>query len=209
MLRVRPVHYTSRIDEFAVKLETQGLHCVENHGSWRVFDSDSGKVGVHAAEAGSAEDGTTDLGFEVRDCEIFVRRTLEDGTQAELVESSLIKSSLIKSTHGITARVTAPDGFTFLADPSTDLRLPADDPLLAVTVTWRSPDVAAANKVLTDIGARLVAERPGGGALFRARNGGFVATAAGAVSGVELEITQGGWKMFDGGTLTVAPWQES
>ncbi|WP_425862748.1 VOC family protein [Arthrobacter sp. TWP1-1] len=191
MLRVRPVHYTSRIDEFAAELETQGLRCVENHGSWRVYDSDSGKVGVHTAEAGSAEDGTTELGFEVRDCEIFVRRTLEDGTQAELVESSLIKSA-----HGITARITAPDGFTFLADPSTDLRLPGADPLLdhprlAVTVTWRSPDVAAANKVLTDIGARLVAERPGGGALFRAKNGGFVATAAGAASGVELEITTG------------------
>lgn len=189
MLRVRPVHYTSRIDEFAAELETQGLRCVENHGSWRVFASDSGKVGVHAAEAGSAEDGTTELGFEVRDCEIFVRRTLEDGTQAELVESG----------HGTTARVTAPDGFTFLADPSTDLRLPADNAQLAVTVTWRSPDVAAANKVLADIGARVIAERPGGGALFRAKNGGFVATAAGAVSGVDLEITRGGQETPDDG----------
>ncbi len=182
MLRVRPVHYTSRIDEFAAKLENQGLRCVENHGSWRVFDSGSGKVGVHAAEAGSAEDGTTELGFEVRDCEIFVRRTLKDGTQAELVASR----------HGITACVTAPDGFSFLADPSTDLSLPADDAPLAITVTWRTPDIAAANKVLADIGARLVAERPGGGALFRAKNGGFVATAAGAASGVDFEITQGG-----------------
>lgn len=180
MLRVRPVHFTSRIDEFCAALQAQGLLCVENHGNWRVFDSGSGKVGVHAAEAGSPEDGTTDLGFEVRDCEIFVRRTLDDGTAAKLVDSR----------HGSTARVTAPDGFTFLADPSTDLRLPAEDAPLAVTATWRTPDPAAANKVLADIGARLVAERPGGGALFRAKNGGFVATAADAVSGVDLEITR-------------------
>ncbi|SEE84844.1 hypothetical protein SAMN04489740_2772 [Arthrobacter alpinus] len=177
MLRVRPVHYTSRIDDFAAELLTQGLRCVENQGGWRVFDSGSGKVGVHAVDAGSAGDGTTDLGFEVRDCEIFVRRTLEDGTAAELIESA----------HGTSARVTAPDGFTFLADPSTDLRLPADDTPLAVTVVWRTPDIAAANKVLSNIGARLVAEHPGGGSLFRAKNGGFVTTAAGAVSGVELE----------------------
>lgn len=182
MLRVRPVHFTSRIEEFSAALEAQGLHCVENHGSWRVFDSGSGKVGVHAAEPGSAEDGTTDLGFEVRDCEIFVRRTRQDGTAAELVDSR----------HGPTARVKAPDGFTFLADPSTDLRLPADDAPLAVTATWRTPDVAAANKVLADIGTRFLGERPGGGALFRAKNGGFVATAAGVASGVELEITPGG-----------------
>lgn len=180
MLRIRPVHFTSTIDEFAAELQAQGLHCVENHGNWRVFDSGNGKVGVHAAEAGSAEDGTTELGFEVRDCEIFVRRTRQDGTDAELVDSR----------HGTTARVTAPDGFTFLADPSTDLSLAAHDAPLAVTATWRTPTPEVANKVLADIGARFVAERPGGGALFRTKNGGFVATAAGEVSGVELEITR-------------------
>lgn len=179
MLRVRPVHFTSTIDDFSANLEAKGLRCVENHGSWRVFDSGSGKVGVHAAEAGSSEDGTTDLGFEVRDCEIFVRRTRQDGTHAELVESR----------HGTTVRVKAPDGFTFLADPSTDLHLAADDAPLAVTAFWRTPNPEAANKVLADIGARFVAKRPGGGALFRAKNGGFVATTAGEVSGVELEIT--------------------
>ena len=46
MLRIRPVHFTSTIDEFAAELQAQGLHCVENHGNWRVFDSGNGKVGV-------------------------------------------------------------------------------------------------------------------------------------------------------------------
>ncbi|AIY02810.1 hypothetical protein ART_3211 [Arthrobacter sp. PAMC 25486] len=178
MLRVRPVHFTSMLDEYATHLEDQGMRCVENDGDWRVYDSGNGKVGVHLAEAGSTMDGTTVLGFEVRDHEIFVRRTLEDGTGAELVESR----------HGSAARVTAPDGFTFLADPVTDLSMPGTDALLSVTALWSTPDPAAANKVLADIGAKHVHDYPAGGALFRAKNGGLVATTKGETSGVELEI---------------------
>lgn len=193
MLRVRPVHFTSVLDEYAAHLETQGMRCVENHGDWRVFDSGNGKVAVRLAEAGSAMDATTVLGFEVRDHEIFVRRTLEDGTQAELVESR----------HGSTARVTAPDGLSFLADPVTDLALPDPASPLSVTAMWHAPDPAAANKVLADIGAKHVQDYPGGGALFRAKNGGFVATIQGGANAVELEI------MHDGDRPTLGAESES
>ncbi|WP_449374503.1 hypothetical protein [Arthrobacter psychrolactophilus] len=63
MLRVRPIHFTSRVDDYAAYLEFQGLRCVENYGDWRVFDSGNGKVGVHFAEVGSAEDGTHRAGL--------------------------------------------------------------------------------------------------------------------------------------------------
>ncbi|MBP2412197.1 hypothetical protein JOF48_000996 [Arthrobacter stackebrandtii] len=179
MLRVRPVHFTSDLDGYAAQLEDQGLKCVENHGDWRVFDSGNGKVGIHQADAGSPMDGATELGFEVRDHEIFVRRTLEDGTQAEVVDSR----------HGGTARVTAPGGFNFLADPVTDLSLPTGGPL-AVTAVWHTPDTAAAEKVLADIGAKFVQHRADGGSLFRAKNGGFVATIKGGSNAVELEISR-------------------
>ncbi len=178
MLRVRPVHFTPRLDEFSANLEAGGLRCTENYGNWRVFDSGSGKVGVHFAAAGSDQDGTTTLGFEVSDHEIFVRRTMEDGTAAELVDSG----------HGSTARVTAPDGFTFLADPVTDLNLPDPESELAVTAKWHTPDPAAANKVLANIGAKFVHDLADGGALFRAKNGGFVATVKGGGNAVELEF---------------------
>lgn len=181
MLRVRPVHFTSDLDGFAATLEAQGLSCLESHGDWRVYDSGNGKVGIHRAEAGTAMDGTTVLGFEVRDHEIFVRRTLEDGTRAEVVDSR----------HGSTARVSAPDGFNFLADPVADLSLPTGGPV-AVTAVWRTPDTAEANKVLADIGAKFVRGQPGGAALFRAKNGGFVATVQAHASGVELEIKHDG-----------------
>lgn len=182
MLRVRPIHFTSALEDYATQLESQGLRCVENSGDWRVFDSGNGKVGVHVAEAGSAEDGTTALGFEVRDHVIFIRRTLEDGTQAALEDSR----------HGSTARVTAPDGFTFLADPVTDLSLPDPSSLPAVIALWRTPDTVAASTVMANIGAKFVAERSDGGTLFRAKNGGFVLTAPGEVAGVELLITHDG-----------------
>lgn len=178
MLRVRPVHFTSDLAGCAAQLEAEGLKCVENHGDWRVLDSGNGKVGLHRAEAGSPADGTTVLGFEVRDHEIFVRRTLADGTRAEVADSR----------HGSTASVTAPDGFNFLADPVTDLSLPNPASPLSVTAMWHTPDPAAANKVLADIGARHVQDHPGGGALFSAKNGGFVAIHKGVTNVVELEI---------------------
>lgn len=178
MLRVRPVHFTSDLDDYAAQLEAAGLNCVENHGDWRVFDSGNGKIGMHLAEAGSPMDGTTVLGFEVRDHEIFVRRTLADGTHAEVADSR----------HGSTARVIAPDGFSFLADPVTDLSLPDPASPLSTTIIWHTPDPATANKVLADIGARHMQDYPGGGALFRAKNGGFVATTKGGANAVELEI---------------------
>ena len=187
MLRVRPIYFTSAPEDCAARLAAIGLTSVESHGDWQVFDAGNGKVGLHRAEAGSAADGLLVLGFEVRDPEIFVRRTLQDGTRAELVESR----------HGSTARVTAPDGTTFLADPATDLSLSAAENPLAVVATWRTSDPAQANKVLADIGAKHVQDYPDGGALFRAKNGGFVATAAGAAHGAGLEIRHGG------GTLTL------
>ncbi|WP_449374502.1 hypothetical protein [Arthrobacter psychrolactophilus] len=115
----------------------------------------------------------------MRDHEIFVRRTLEDGTQAELEDSR----------HGSTARVTAPDGFSFLADPVTDLSLPDSSSAISISMIWHSPDPAIANKVLADIGARLVISADNG-TLFSTKNGGFVITKKGAANAVELEIVE-------------------
>lgn len=175
MLRVRPLHFTSRLEEFSALLTSLGLRCMQDDGDWRVFDSGNGKVGLHRVPAGSPEDGTTALGFEIRDREIFVRRTLADGTHAELLDSR----------HGPTARVTSPDGTTFLADP-----VPQETPMTAGALTvlqlWHTTDDAGARKVLADIGARPVTDAPGGRSLFRAKNGGLTATHPAGLNGVEL-----------------------
>ncbi|NVM98960.1 VOC family protein [Arthrobacter sp. SDTb3-6] len=193
MLRVRPVLFTSRLDEYAALLTALGLACTENHGGWRVLDCGDGKVGLHRAERDSPQDGTTAPGFELRDRNIFVRRTLADGTHAELVDSD----------HGPAARVTAPDGFSFLADPVTDLasRRPG---ALAVVQLWHTPDVDAARKVLADIGARPLPPRPVGSAVFRAKNGGLVALLPAGASGAGLALEYDGGLAALGARLAAA-----
>ena len=198
MLRVRPIILTSNFNQIAAQFAELGLICLENDGDWAEFDSGNGKVGIfRRSPAGAAVGESIELAFEVRDAAIFVRRTLEDGTHAQEADTST----------GPGARVTAPDGFSFELTASEDLRLPEPDAdpgaPSSVTAIWRTPEPAAANTVLADIGAKFVQESPDGGALFRAKNGGFVATAKGAVTGVELEIKH------QGETLTFGAESES
>lgn len=179
MLRVRPLFFTSNFDATVTELLDLGLDCVENDGDRGCFDSGNGKLEVlRAARGGYA----AQLAFELRDAAIFVRRTLTDGTHAELAETF----------YGPGARVIAPDGFSFELSASSDLAIPVPEAATNVTATWRTPNPAAANQVLANIGAKFVEGRESGGALFRAKNGGFVATAAGEVAGVELSIHHGG-----------------
>ena len=181
MLRVRPVLFTSKLEEYSALLVALGMECVVDHSDWRLFDSGDGKVGLCRASAGSIGDGTTELGFEIRDREGFVRRTLADGTRAELVDDG----------RGPGARVTAPDGFSFPADPVADSAALVPGPLTVVQL-WRTPDPDAARKVLADIGARPVPPRPDGRTPFRARNGGLVAVHPGPDAGVVLAFEYDG-----------------
>ena len=177
MLRVRPIIFTSAFENTLTQMRTLGLNCLENDGDWAEFDSGNGKIGVFRE---APESHRTELAFELRDAAIFVRRTLADGTPAELADT----------VTGPGARVTAPDGFSFELTISEDLRLPAGTQTtgsrLTVVQTWRTPHPEEANTVLASIGAKPVRELPGGGALFRAKNGGLVATARGEASGVAL-----------------------
>ncbi|ALE04475.1 hypothetical protein AL755_02010 (plasmid) [Arthrobacter sp. ERGS1:01] len=193
MLRVRPIHLTSRLEEYAHLLTALGLRCIADDGDRRVFDSGNGRVGLLRVDAGSAEDGTTGLEFEVRDHEIFVHRTLADGTPAELVDSD----------YGPAARVDAPDGTAFLAVPVAQEILVGPG-LLTVVMHWHTTDDAGARKVLADIGARPLITRPGGGSFFRAKNGGLVATHPAGHNGVELGLEYCGDLAALGARLTAA-----
>ena len=178
MLRVRPLILTPHFDATVTQLRELGLDTLEIGSDCADFDSGNDKVREIRE---STQASRTELAFELRDATIFVRRTLADGSHAELADTD----------NGPGAKVTAPDGFSFSLAESEDLRLPHPDTALAVTAIWRTPDTAAANKVLANIGAKFVRDLPDGGALYRAKNGGFVATAQGEVSGVELELKHG------------------
>ena len=196
MLRVRPIHFTSRLDEWERLLTGLGMVKTVDEPTWREFDAGSGRLALHFVEQGSAEDGTTSLGVEVGDLKEFARRTKESGaaeggTTAELIDAD----------HGQSCRITAADGFSFLADPATRA---ADgswggsaeaDPGIAVVGVWFSEDAVAATRTLRDIGARprpLPGTGTGSGdtdsgtvesEAFTAKNGGILMVGAGTGSG--------------------------
>jgi hypothetical protein len=171
MLRVRPLHFTSRLDSWDSLLTALGMVRTENDGDWRVFDAGSGRLALHAVPAGAAEDGSTELAVEVGDLAEFARRTNlaaeDDGTAP---------AELVTADHGEACRISAPDGFSFLADKAAHGAQCADaDPALAVVGVWFTEDPEAASRMLQHMGAR---PRPvpdqDDTADFAAKNGGIL-----------------------------------
>ncbi len=202
MLRVRPIHYTSRMDQWEGLLSALGMVRTVDDGDWQEFDAGSGRLALHRVAAGAAGadagdgagagmvlDGKTDFGVEVGDLAEFARRTnlagAEDGTTP---------AELVSARHGDTCRITGEDGFGFFADKAAHGAQCADaDPALAVVEVWFTPDAAAAEQTLRNMGARL---RPAPDddetADFTAKNGGvlMVRPASGAArTGLGFEYT--------------------
>jgi hypothetical protein len=182
MLRVRPIHFTSRMDEWEGLLTDLGLVKTTDDGAWREFDAGAGRLALHAAEAGTPDDGTTAFGVEVGDLEEFARRTNEAGA-----ETGNTAAELVSADHGDSCRITGEDGFTFLADPAApaaDGTWATDataDPSLAVVGVWFTEDAPAAAGTLRSIGARF---RPvpddDDTADFTAKNGGVLMVRIGS-----------------------------
>lgn len=171
MLRVRPIHFTSRPEQWERLLTDLGMIRTVDDGSWKEFDAGSGRLALHAAAAGSPEDGTTAFGVEVGDLAEFARRTNEAGA-----DSGASPAELTQADHGDACRITGADGFSFLADKAVHGARCADaDPALAVVGVWFTPDTAAATETLRTIGAR---PRPvpdaDETADFTAKNGGVL-----------------------------------
>jgi hypothetical protein len=199
MLRVRPIHYTSRMDQWGQLLTALGLVRTVDDGDWQEFDAGSGRLALHRVAAGAAsggaagqgnvQDGRTDFGVEVGDLAEFARRTNLAG-----VEDGTTPAELVSARHGDTCRITGEDGFGFFADKAAHGAQCADaDPALAVVEVWFTPDAAAAAQTLRNMGARL---RPAPDADetadFTAKNGGvlMVRPASGAArSGLGFEYT--------------------
>ena len=175
MLRVRPVHFTSRTDTWKQFLTVLGMAQTEDDGGWQVFDSASGRLALHGAEAGSGQDGRTVFAVEVGDVAEFARRT-HDSAQ----EEATVPAELVTAGHGEACRISAPDGFSFLADKAVHEAQCADaDPALAVVAVWYTADPEAAVRTMLHIGAR---PRPvpddDETADFTAKNGGVLLVRA-------------------------------
>ena len=63
MLRVRPLHFTSRMDSWDRLLTALGMVRTEDDAGWQVFDAGSGRLALHAVPEG-AQDGSTALAVE-------------------------------------------------------------------------------------------------------------------------------------------------
>lgn len=172
MLRARPIHFTSRPEQWAELLEALGLVSTVEDKDRFEFDAGSGRLAlrrVAAHDPAGPQDGTTVFGVEVGVLDEFARRTRDDGTIAEITEAA----------HGETVQVTARDGFTFLADPArragdgTWATSDQADPALAVVATWVSPGVDDSAQELRNIGARpRTADDES--ATFTTKNGGIL-----------------------------------
>ncbi|WP_104140359.1 hypothetical protein [Arthrobacter sp. ZGTC131] len=177
MLRVRPIHFTSRMEPWERLLTDLGLAKATDDGSWREFDAGSGRLALHQAEAGAAEDGSTVFGVEVGDLEEFARRTNEASA-----ETGTAPAELVRADHGDSCRIMGADGFSFFADKAAHGANGADaDPALAVVEVWFTEDAAAAANTLRSIGARF---RPvpddDETADFTAKNGGVLMVRVGS-----------------------------
>lgn len=169
MLRARPIHYTSRPEQWATFLEALGLVKTVDDENWKEFDAGSGRLAVGHLEHGHPVDGYTLFSVEVGNLEEFARRTEDEGTQAEIHEAP----------YGTVVRISADDGFEFFAFPaqrssegnwatSTEA-----DPALAVVTTWVTPLVDFSADVLRNIGARPRTSDDES-ATFTTKNGGIL-----------------------------------
>ena len=196
MLRVRPIHFTSRLDAWERLLTGLGMVKTVDEPTWREFDAGSGRLALHFVEQGSADDGTTSPRRRggrpegIRPPDQGSRRGRTAGTTAELIDAD----------HGPSCRITAADGFSFLADPATRATdgswggSAEADPGIAVVGVWFSEDAVEAARTLRDIGAQprpLPGSGPGSGAddntaeseAFLAKNGGILMVGAGSGTG--------------------------
>lgn len=177
MLRVRPVHFTSRIQEWEQLLTDLGMVKTLEDGTWREFDAASGRIALQHTPAGAANDGSTSLAVEVGDVEEFARRT-----NLAASETGTTPAVLIPADIGDSCRITGDDGFSFTADKATHWAQSADAGTgLSVVGVWFTEDTAAAAATLSSIGARF---RPVPDdfetAEFTAKNGGVLMVRPGS-----------------------------
>lgn len=175
MLRARPVHFTSRPDQWERLLTALGLVKTVDGTDRREYDAGAGRLVLRLTAPGSAEDGITAFGVEVGDLEEFARRTNLAGAGTENPPAELIHTD-----YGDSCRITARDGFSFPADRAAGAGAADADPALAVVEVWFTEDTAAAADTLRSIGARFRPVPDDEMADFTAKNGGVMMVRPGS-----------------------------
>lgn len=155
MLRARPIHFTSRQQEWEKLLAALGMVKTEDRGDSLEYDAGSGRLALRRVAPGSPQDGRTEFGVEVGDPEEFARRTNEAAAAEGDAGTQLTQAEMAAADGTASCRITGHDGFTFQADKAEDLVAGTGaDPALAVVAVWFSSDATAAAATLRHIGGR-------------------------------------------------------
>lgn len=173
MLRVRPIHFTHRPEEFFPIFDALGFVRSPRQPSgevedWIEFDAGSGRLALHWVPDESPLDGVTKLGFEVRVLDEFIERT-----RAELPREATIRRGV--EEFGEFAAISAPDGISLQADQTATLeQSEAANHRLRVNQLWLTPQTASAVAVLEAMGARRsLSAQHSGYTEMTAKNGGL------------------------------------
>lgn len=183
---VRPIHFTSKLDAVAARLLALGLCRVDGSAGdgWQVFQAPAGgRVGIHQANPGSAEDGTTRLGFEVAE-----RSTLDALATRFADRPGGAVAELVEQGHGTALRIVAADGLPLLIDVcAAASSAETIRPGVEVDQMWFTPDPPGAREVLLRLGVtELVTTEGLGWDDSRAPGGGRTQLHAGGSASVSL-----------------------
>lgn len=190
MIISRPVQYTSRVDEYRALLRALGLVELPTEAEtggpdvWTVFQAGSGRVALHAVDAGDPLDGGAALGIETDEL---------DAVAGRLARASGVEVHRFARSDGKAIEAVAADGqHLFLLAPTPGL-VAAEVPELAALALWVTPDVAGAADVLSALGLRgTVASDGGGWYQASADGGGLVAAHDGTAASAQLSFEYDG-----------------
>ncbi len=176
MIIVRPVQYTSRVTQYRELFGGLGLaelppdQAGDATSDWTVFQTGSGRVGLHAVPDGDPLDGQATLGFETDELDAVARRLAE-----------VCRVRRFGRSEGRAIEATAPDGLplVFLAPTAGDVS--PDLAELSALGLWMTADTDRATRVLQALGldGRVRSQRGGwfqasadGGGLAAVHEGG-------------------------------------
>jgi len=188
MIIARPVQYTSRVAQFRELFLALGLAELPSDlagdatAAWSVFQAGSGRVGLHAVDAGDPLDGAATLGFETDDL---------DGAAQRLAGTCTVRR--FERSDGKAVESKAADGLQLvLLAPTAGQATPQVTELAALGL-WFTPNVPGAVTVLQQLG--LTGEvRSDSGQWFQARadGGGLAAVHDGAAGKAQLSFEYAG-----------------
>ena len=176
MIIVRPVQYTSRVAQYRELFGALGLaelppdQAGDATPHWAVFQTGSGRVGLHAVPAGDPLDGQASLGFETDELDAVADR---------LAASCGVRR--FGRSGGQAIEAIAPDGLplVFLA-PTAGEASPELAELSALGL-WLTADTGAATRVLQELGLDgRVRSETGGWFQASADGGGLAAVHDGS-----------------------------